>query len=286
MKVVKTILNLIISFLLIFTLILGILFNFLSNKIFNKENMLKKLEETDFYMEVSREVYSGFEDYIYQSGLPEDTISNLYTDEDIKNDINSIVNHIYEGKEIVLSDKKITTNLDNKINNYLNQENIKLTKSEQDNVNKFKNLIINSYKNNVKMSNTLISLAREYYQKANEIFVKIQDIPLTAGVALVFLLIVINIKSLSNTLNYISISLLSAGVLLKLFNYILNKRVEIDDLLIIATSFTNFVQNILREIIEMISNFGLYFIIAGSTGIIISAMLKAFLPENASEKNR
>ena len=286
MKVVKTILNLIISFLLIFTLILGILFNFLSNKIFNKENMLKRLEETDFYMEVSREVYSGFEDYIYQSGLPEDTISNLYTDEDIKNDINSIVNHIYEGKEIVLSDKKITTNLDNKINNYLNQENIKLTKSEQDNVNKFKNLIINSYKNNVKMSNTLISLAREYYQKANEIFVKIQDIPLTAGVALVFLLIVINIKSLSNTLNYISISLLSAGVLLKLFNYIVNKRVEIDDLLIIATSFTNFVQNILREIIEMISNFGLYFIIAGSTGIIISAMLKAFLPENASEKNR
>lgn len=286
MKVVKTILNLIISFLLIFALILGILFNFLSNKIFNKENILKRLEETDFYMEVSREVYSGFEDYIYQSGLPEDTISNLYTDEDIKNDINSIVNHIYEGKEIVLSDAKISKNLDNKINDYLKQENIKLNKSEQDNVNKFKNLIINSYKNNIKMSNTLISLAREYYQKVNEIFVKVQDIPLIVGVALVFLLIVINIKCLSNTLNYISISLLSAGVLLKLFNYIVNKKVEIDDLLIIATSFTNFVQNILREIIEMISNFGLYFIIAGGTGIIISAMLKAFLPENTNEKNK
>lgn len=285
MKVIKTILNLIISFLLIFALILGILFNFLSNEIFNKENMLKRLEETEFYMQISREVYNGFEDYIYQSGLPEDTIKELYTEDDVKNDVNSIINYIYEGKEITLSDEKINTNLENKINEYLQNENIKLTKSEEDNVNKFKKLIVDSYKSNIRISNTLITVAREYYQKANEIFIKVQDIPLTMGVILVFVLFVINIKSLTNVISYISISILSSGILLKLFNYIVLKNIDIDDLLIIATSLTSFIQNILREVLDIISTNGLYFIVGGITGIIISSMIKAALPKNANEKN-
>lgn len=285
MKVIKTIINLIISFLLIFVLILGILFNFLSVKIFNKENMIKRLEETEFYMQVSREVYSGFEDYIYQSGLPEDTINDLYTDEDIKNDINSIINYIYEGTEIKLSDEKIIANLDTKINNYLESENITLRKAEQDNVNKFKDLISASYKNNIKISNTLIEVAREYYQKANDIFVKVENIPFIAGIILVVLLVVINIKSLVNVISAISVSLISAGVLLKLFNNIVLQRVHIDDLLILSTSLTNFVQNILREILDIISTFGLYYIVGGITGIIISAMIFAALPKKTKEKN-
>lgn len=285
MKVIKTILNLIISFLLIFTLILGILFNFLSVQVFNKENMLKRLEETEFYMQVSREVYNGFENYIYQSGLPEDTIKDLYTDEDIKNDITSIVNYIYEGKEITLSEEKISTNLDNKINNYLQSENITLSKTEKENVDKFKNLIIDSYKSNIKISNTLINVARDYYQKSKDIFISIQDLPLILGVVLVFLLFVINLKSLENVISYASISVFSAGVLLKLFNYIILKNIEVDDLLIFATSLTSVVQNIFKEVLNLISTSGLYLIVGGITGIIIASMIKAALPKNTNEKN-
>ena len=58
--------------------------------------MLDKLEEIEFYEQISREVKIGFEDYIYQSGLPEDTINDLYTINDIRNDVNSIINNIYD----------------------------------------------------------------------------------------------------------------------------------------------------------------------------------------------
>ncbi len=274
MKVVKEIFNILISFLLIFIIILGFLFNFLSEKIFDKENMIKRLEETKFYTQISQEIYNGFEDYIYQSGLPEDTIKDLYTEDDIKNDINSILTYIYEGKEIKLSDEKINENLDNKINLYLENENITLSKSEKENVNKFKKLIIDSYKSNVKVSNTLIEMSREYYLKINNIFMKVQDLPIIIGVILIFVLFVMNIKSLINVLNYISISVLSSGILLKLFDYIFLKKVDIDNLLIIAKSLTSFIQNIMREFLYYFSNLSVYFIVFGITGIIIYAMIK------------
>lgn len=277
MKVVKEIFNILISFLLIFIIILGFLFNFLSEKIFDKENMIKRLEETKFYTQISQEIYNGFEDYIYQSGLPEDTIKDLYTEDDIKNDINSILTYIYEGKEIKLSDEKVNENLDNKINLYLENENITLSKSEKENVNKFKKLIIDSYKSNVKVSNTLIEMSREYYSKINNIFMKVQDLPIIIGVILIFILFVINIKSLINALNYISISVLSSGILLKLFDYIFLKNVDIDNLLIIAKSLTSFIQNIMREFLYYFSNLSVYFIVFGITGIIIYAMIKCSL---------
>ena len=172
MKIIKTPLNLIISFLLIFVFLSFAIINILSNRILDKKYMLDKLEEIEFYEQISREVKIGFEDYIYQSGLPEDTIN------DIRNDVNSIINNIYDGEEITLSDEKIKSNLREKINLFVQKENRKLDAEEENNITKFENLIANSYNNNVKVSNSLIKTARETLQKANVVYEKIKNIPL------------------------------------------------------------------------------------------------------------
>ena len=172
MKIIKTPLNLIISFLLIFVFLSFAIINILSNRILDKKYMLDKLEEIEFYEQISREVKIGFEDYIYQSGLPEDTIN------DIRNDVNSIINNIYVGEEITLSDEKIKSNLREKINLFVQKENRKLDAEEENNITKFENLIANSYNNNVKVSNSLIKTARETLQKANVVYEKIKNIPL------------------------------------------------------------------------------------------------------------
>ncbi len=178
MKIIKTPLNLIISFLLIFVFLSFAIINILSNRLLDKKYMLDKLEEIEFYEQISREVKIGFEDYIYQSGLPEDTINDLYTINDIRNDVNSIINNIYDGEEITLSDEKIKSNLREKINLFVQKENRKLDAEEENNITKFENLIANSYKNNVKVSNSLIKTARETLQKANVVYEKIKNIPL------------------------------------------------------------------------------------------------------------
>ena len=106
MNTFKRAICLISSFVL--TISLGILIanNIVENKLLNKKYIESKLEESEFHEQISREVKSAFEEYIYQSGLPKDTIEGLFTDAMIKRDVSSLVNCVYEGSKITVSEAK------------------------------------------------------------------------------------------------------------------------------------------------------------------------------------
>ena len=94
MKVGKKILN------FIFVLVIALSFTFIGVKsvvfktIFNKEYVLEQMEKNNFYSETYKLVESGFENYIGQSGLDEEVIKNICTEDKIKNDINIILSNI------------------------------------------------------------------------------------------------------------------------------------------------------------------------------------------------
>ena len=134
MKVIRVILSLILSFCLILIVAIILGKSILENKILNKNYLLEKMDETEVYLQVSRAVTSGFENYIYQSGLPEDTIKDLYTEEMIKNDVNSLVNSMYEGTDIKLSDDIVRNNLNQKIDAYVESQGLKLNKQGRENI--------------------------------------------------------------------------------------------------------------------------------------------------------
>ena len=276
MKLIKYILNFVLSFLLILTILGCIVVNILSNKILNKKYILSKLEETEFYVQVSREVQSGFENYIYQSGLPENTIENLYTEDLLKQDINSIIEYVYGGSEIKISSEKVRETLDNKINEYVNSQKIKLTKQGKENIKQFEDLVVSEYSKNINVSNTLYSTLREAINKVENVFKKFKNIPVSFTIIIIVLLILINIKDILIALNWCSISVLSTGILLKLGEFIVVKNVDIDNLVILANSLSNLIINISKEILINISEKGNMFIICGITGIIASAIFRNF----------
>ena len=274
MRILKTILNIILSFLLIIVIAMSFAINILGNKILNKNYFSSKLEETEFYLQVSREVENGFENYIYQSGLPEDTIKNLFTEEDIKKDVNSIVNKLYDGTDITLSSENVKENLDNKINEYLEKEDMKMNNQGKENIKKFEDLIVKEYTKNVNASNTLYSKGHEGIETINRIYNKVGNIPIIAIIILLVLLILINIKDLLNGINYVGISLLSLGVLIKLAINLINSNINIDDLLVLTTSISNLIINIINDILFELSEKSNICIVAGITAIIITAILK------------
>ena len=160
MKSFKYIFNIIISFLLSIVLLLNVLMGVLSFIIFNPNYYIDKFEENKFYDNVLQEVNSGFENFIYQSGLPENTIVNLATDDMIKSDINSLVLHITQKEELVLSSNKIREELDVRISNFLEKENRTLTKNERENITKFEDLIVSSYEESILPIRDLIYIIR------------------------------------------------------------------------------------------------------------------------------
>lgn len=290
MKIVKYILNTILSFFIIFVVFLLIGINILDNKLLNKNYVLSKMEEIKFYEQISREVESGFENYIYQSGLPEETIKDLFTEEMIRNDVNTLINCVYEGTEITLSTETLKNTLDDRIQEYLNSQNKKLTDDVKNNITKFEDLIINEYKENVNVSTTLYTKGHVIFEKVVEIREKIGKLPIVMLVVLIVLLVIINIKDLLSVLNFLAIAALSIGMLLKIGVGVLFRNIDFDNLLILAQSLSNLIINIVKENLYKLSEYGNIFIVCGITGILVSIILKNFgkseKPKRRFKKNK
>ena len=270
MKIFKTILNIILSFLLIIAM--SIVINILQDKILNKDYILSKMEENQVYLQVSREVDNGFENYIYQSGLPEDIIKDLYTENTIKNDVNSFINALYDGTEIQISDSIIRETLDKRINEYLVSENKTLNEQGKKNVEKFEDLIVNEYKNNVNAYGSLYKTGHDFLDKLEQVIQKIKFIPIILIIAFIIFLIVNNLKNLLLTINYACISLLSLGILIKIGVSIIFSKINIDNILFITKALSNLLINISKEILYICSDYANLFIVIGIVGILIYAI--------------
>ncbi len=274
MKIIKTILNIILSFLLILIIILTIFANILENKILNKNYILSKLEEVQAYLQISREVQSGFENYIYQSGLPKDIIENIATEEIIKQDVQSIINYMYDGTDIKISNGKVKEDLDNKINTYIESQDIKLNNQGKENIKKFESLIITEYIKNVNVSDVMYEKVHYGIQKLNNINNKIGNLPIIAICVVVILLIIINIKNLLVAINYLGITLLSTGIILRLGTNLIFKNVDIDNLLILANSISSVISSIIKDILYGIQDNANLFIVSGIIAILVTAVLR------------
>ena len=272
MKIFKTILNIILSFLLIILIAISIVINILQDKILNKDYILSKMEENQVYLQVSREVDNGFENYIYQSGLPEDIIKDLYTEDTIKNDVNSFINALYDGTEIQISDSIIRETLDKRINEYLVSENKTLNEQGKKNVEKFEDLIVNEYKNNVNAYGSLYKTGHEFLDKLEQVIQNIKFIPIILIIAFIIFLIVNNLKNLLLTINYACISLLSLGILIKIGVSIIFSKINIDNILFITKALSNLLINISKEILYICSDYANLFIVIGIVGILIYAI--------------
>ena len=274
MKIVKYVLSCIISFLIMLFVFVILLINILDNKLLEKEYILQKIDESEFYLQVSREVESGFENYIYQSGLPEDTIKDLFTDEMIENDVNTIINCLYEGEKIKLSDNILKETLHERIEEYLKSQNKKLNKQGEESIEKFENLIIEEYKKNVNISTPLFVKGNQVIEKISDIRNQVGNWHLISLVVLITILVLLNIKDLLNAVNFLAISSLSGGVLLKLGTNLIFSNIDFENLLIMSKSLTNLIIAIIKECLFNISDYSNIFIICGIIGIFEVAFLK------------
>ncbi len=283
MKLLKNLVCIVLSFILSLVILVNMFYSVLEDRFLDKDYLLSKMEETEVYLQISREVESGFEKYIYQSGLPEDIIKDLFTEDTIKNDVLSIVNCIYEGTEINLSSQTIRNNLDNKIEQYLVSEGKTLNEQGKENINKFEDLIVNEYDSIVNTSTTLYTEAHLVIEKLNVISNKIGNIPIITIGILVVLIILFNIKSLPVAINFLSISILTVGILIKIGITAINSNINIDNLLILTTSISNLIINIIKDLIYQFDKNATLFVFLGVLGILIYSIFKVLKKEKISK---
>lgn len=267
MKVGKKILN------FIFVLVIALSFTFIGVKsvvfktIFNKEYVLEQMEKNNFYSETYKLVESGFENYIGQSGLDEEVIKNICTEDKIKNDINIILSNIYEGT----NEKIDTLEISNNLNSNIDKENVR-TSSNSKAIDEFVEHICQSYKDTI-ISTNYENTINEKYSKITQKITKVQNILIIAIIISIIGVIALNVKDILKLLFWTESAVLSSAVMQLAITTVIKSKVNIDGIKIFNDAFSNIVVTIIKDILSKINIIAGKFIIVYFILVVIYAII-------------
>ena len=252
-----------------------------SSTVLDKNYIIQKLEETDFYSETYKLVESNFENYIYQSGLDEEVLENICTEEKVKKDINIMLSNIYDGTEQKIDTTEIADNL----NQNIEQSGIKNSQNENA-IKQFVEHICDEY------TNTLVHTKYEtrindMYQKVIENLNEIYRVILTIFVLDIIVILVINKKAISKDIQYFGIALFATAFFELSIWQIINSKIDINGIKILNEVFSKSIVTIIQEIVNQIASLALGIMVIGIIFISIyvtRVIMKA--SKNKDEKNK
>ena len=270
MKVLTNIIRFILMVILTITIIALTIITIVSSTILDKNYIISKLEETNFYEETYKLVESNFENYIYQSGLDEIVLENICSQEKVKEDVNIILSNIYEGT----SQKIDTTEIAENLNNNIDKLEIKTSKNESA-INKFVDHICEEYENTV-IHTSYEDKLNNAYSKIVKIVKKVTNITTITFVIALILMTIISIKCEEKNVRNIGISLFSAGTFNIIVNKIILSKVNVNGIKIFNDAFSNSLVTIIQDVLSQVLKSGTIITILGLVFIIIYAIIQLF----------
>ena len=277
MKIVINILKFIIMLILVVCILFFGIKNIVLSTIMDKDYVLNKLEETNFYSGTYELVESGFENYIAQSGLEEEVLNNICTEEKIKNDIGIIINNIYNGTNEEID----TTEIANNLNANIDKLDVR-TSQNKSALDKFVQQICTEYKNtilNTKYENTI----HEILNKTTNLLEKLQTIVTIVTIIYVICLILLNIKNISKLVGNIGTVLLSSSVAILVAINLINANINISAIKLFNNVFSSSIVTILQDILSKVNKFGIIILITSIVVILINAIIN-FVKTNQKEE--
>ncbi len=277
MKIIANIARFILIAILTICIIAISLITIVSSTILDKNYIIGKLEETNFYEEVYKLVESNFENYIYQSGLDETALNNICSKEKVEQDINIMLSNIYEG-----TNKKIdTTPIKDNLNKNIDDLKVKNSRNSEA-IDQFIKHICEEYEN------TLIHTEYENkihntYNKAVNILDKVRTATIVVICIGAVLILITSIKQISKFVQAIGVSLLSSSVFEIIACNIITSKVDIAGIKIFNDAFSKTIVTIMQEIINKVQTLGIITLVVAIALIIIYSIMTA-IAKNKKDK--
>ena len=263
MKVLKNIIKFIIMIILVVCFLFIGIFRIATSTLFDKNYVLKNLEDANFYAETYDLVKSNFEKYIYQSGLDEEVLDNICTEEKVKEDINLIISNIYEGTETKIDTTEIAENL----NNNINKTNV-MTSKNKASIEQFVTHICDEYKETILHTN-YESKINHGFEKINNILQKIYKVVIIVTIISIIILFILNGKKISKNIQNLGIMLFSTGTFCLCCSNVFISKVDVNGIKIFNDTFSKVIIAIISDILQKIVSFGMGILVIGTIFIAI-----------------
>lgn len=280
MKVIATIIKYIIVFILAISIIMLVVVNIFSSTILEKEYILSKLEETGYYDEIYEYAKSNFENYIGQSGLDEEILENIITKEMIKNDTKTIIENIYDGKDKKVETKEIENTIKQNISKSL--EGQKLTATQQKAIDEFVKHICDEYTTSLLHTNYETKI-NNYYKTIIKYKEMAEKGLIITAVICALLLLILNIKSISNFFIQIGVSAMVPAFILIITNIFINTRIKIQNIVLVNDAFAKIIKTVIADVLNNMMKYGI--VLLASSMILIIAFNLIKVQKNKIEKN-
>lgn len=277
MKIITKILKFIVMTIIVLCLTYIGIKNIAFSTIFNKEYIIKKLDETNFYSETYKLVESNFENYIGQSGLEEDVIKNICTEDKVRKDINIILSNIYNGTKEEIN----TSEVANKLNSNIDEQNVRTAKNSEA-INEFVEHICQSYKDTI-ISTKYDATINNQYEKIIQKLVKIETIIIVVLIISIIILIALNIKDLLKILLNLQTISLATAIMQFAITITINKNVNISGIKAFNEAFSMSIVTIIQDIFGKINKFGIILLIIYVISVIIYNIVEKCTKSNNSK---
>lgn len=267
----KKVISYILSFILVLMLLSLCLLAILKSTILNEEYLISKLEEANYYERMNGEIIEQFKNYTIQSGLSDDVLENLFTEDKLKQDINNVINSIYTGEALEISTSEIRENLKENILAEVEKEG-KTVDFEDEAMVEYLKAIESAYESQVSYSTSTINSIGSTFEKIISLAKTAQTILVTVIVVVAILLIAINIKVIFG-LNYIAISGMASGLFILVSRIMLEHSTDLKNIMVINQATSNVIQLIINDVLTKITIIGVILLVIGLVFSVIYNLL-------------
>lgn len=231
------------------------------------EGFIKKvLVENSYYDDLYDEVKEELSGYAIQSGFSEDVLENSISKELIEGNINSILDSIFDNKDIVIDTEELELNLAVNIESYLIENNLKITDHES--LTKFSEQIIDAYREKIGMADGFNTI-KSVYNKA----VPYLNMAIIINIVAIFSCVIL-IRIFINK-NTFAIPLLTSGIISFIAINFVNSNIDISNILIFGELFSNIVKELIYSLLNGLMIVAIIMIIIGLLFVTLVGIVTA-----------
>ena len=125
--------------------------------VLNEKNVIKKLEKSNYYENVYNEIKDNMSYVTAKSGYSKKIVSDIFTQEDVKKDINNFVKSMYKGEHLQINVELLKENLNRNLEENIEEKNIVKTENEKSN---YISKMTSIYKNEIRLMNQMDNFSK------------------------------------------------------------------------------------------------------------------------------
>lgn len=274
MKIAKFIATYILVALLSITVLAEVGIHIFLRTTLNEDYVIGLLEKEGFYDFAYETIKTHLNGYIDNTSIEDNILENVYTKEDIKNDINILFGNLYKKEVKKIDTSDISKRLEENIENL--KQSKELTIAQERVLEDLEEKVVRGYTSQIYQF--------DYFSQINGIFFRINELikQFNIGIYILigvfaFLIILINLDSILNALLAFSVGSVICGAVQKeiykinVSDYITSKLYD-TNARIIRT-----INNIFTEIENNLHDIGMRLLVIGAIAFSITILIKVIL---------